>query len=154
MLGSSGCISMSSRAQKIVAAKRMAYFRCSSMRAPQSDLTAGRGGHNSLLPVAQFPGEFHRRTDEKEEKANPALDSSPSSWVRSNPQFNAGEVSRARLYAETLVSLDFNRSQVSVSRWQRRPAPELSPPCRRLQPREVAWSHSYWDPLRSTRNRC
>jgi hypothetical protein len=35
----------------------------------------------------------------KKRRQTPALDSSPSSW--SNPQFNAGEVLRARLYAET-----------------------------------------------------
>src|SRR5260370_27961154 len=107
-----------------------------------------------FFPLHDSQESFIVEQNEEEEKANPALDSSPSSWVRSNPQFNAGEVSRARLYAETLVSLDFNRSQVSVSRWQRRPAPELSPPCRRLQPREVAWSHSNWAPLRSTRSPC
>jgi hypothetical protein len=32
--------------------------------------------------------------------------------LRSNPQFNAGEVSRARLYAETFLSLNFNQRQV------------------------------------------
>jgi hypothetical protein len=39
----------------------------------------------------------------KKRRQNPALDSSPSSWLRSNPQFYAGEVSRALLYAETLL---------------------------------------------------
>src|SRR5712692_6391173 len=113
MFGLSGSMSMSFREARSVAANRMAYVRSSVMGTPAISLNAGRDGSDILLlPAPRFPGEFHRRTDEEEEKANPALDSSPSSWVRSNPLFNADEVSRARLYAETLVSLDFNRSQV------------------------------------------
>src|SRR6267143_7260259 len=93
------------------------YFRRENFIAPTHDSV-------SSAPVRLSEQLLQKR------RQNPALDSSPSSWLRSDPQFYAGEVSRARLYAETLVSLEFNRTQVSASSWQRRPAPELSPPCR------------------------
>jgi hypothetical protein len=59
----------------------------------------------NLLPLDALVSRLNEQM--KKGRQDPSLASS-SSWMRSNPQFNAGEVSRA------LVSLDFNRSQVNV----------------------------------------
>jgi hypothetical protein len=61
-LGLSGSISISFRADKSVAAKRIAYFRSSVMRVPAIDLNAGRVGKKILLLlVPSVPELFHGR---------------------------------------------------------------------------------------------